>query len=166
MEVGRWQLERGAADRHGGCWICRMNMRPFSRRKHLLSKNELSFYEILRSAMYDYVVFAKVRLADLIEADEGHRHWQANFDRINAKHIDFVICDDESKPVVAIEVDDKSHDRADGGARDPEVDQLFQAVGFPLIRVPAQSTYDFAQIRKQITAGLKPVSVNQAIWRD
>jgi hypothetical protein len=140
-------------------------LKPFSRRKHLLTKNELSFYEVLRSAMYDYVVFAKVRLADLIDANERHRHWQANFSRICAKHIDFVICNDDSKPVIAIEVDDKSHERADRVARDSDVDRLFQAVGFPLIRMPMQTTYDFEQVRKLVTAGLKPIGVNEAIWR-
>ncbi len=141
-------------------------LKPFSRRKHLLTKNELSFYEVLRSAMYDYVVFAKVQLADLIDANERHRDWEANFNRIRATNIDFVICDDDSKPVIAIEVDDKSPDRADRVARDADVDRLFQAVGFPLIRLPAQGTYDFEQVRKLVTAGLKPASVNEAIWRD
>jgi Protein of unknown function (DUF2726) len=59
-----------------------VGLTPFYRREHLLTKNELCFYEVLRSAMYEYVVFAKVRLADLIEADERHRHWRANFNRI------------------------------------------------------------------------------------
>src|SRR5215471_12491842 len=139
-------------------------LKTFSRRKALLTKNELSFYEVLRSAMYDYVVFAKVRLADLIDADERHRNGQTN--EIHTKHIDFVICDDDSKPVIAIEVDDKSDERSDRAARDPDVDRLFQAVGLQLIRVPAQSTYDFEQVRKLVTAGLKPTPVNEAIWRD
>jgi len=139
-------------------------LKTFSRRKALLTKNELSFYEVLRSAMYDYVVFAKVRLADLIDADERHRKGQTN--EIRTKHIDFVICDDDSKPLIAIEVDDKSDDRSDRAARDPDVDRLFQAVGLQLIRVPAQSTYDFEQVRKLVTAGLKPTPVNEAIWRD
>jgi Protein of unknown function (DUF2726) len=66
--------------------------------------------------------------------------------------------------VIAIKVDDKSHERPDRVARDSDVEQLFQATGFPLIRVPGQTTYDFEQVRKLITAGLKPIGVNEAIW--
>jgi uncharacterized protein DUF2726 len=140
-------------------------LKPFSRRKHLLTKNELSFYEVLRSAMYDYVVFAKVQVADLINANERHRDWEPKFNQIRATNIDFVICDDDSKPVIAIEVDDKSPGQANRGARDADVDRLFQAVGFPLIRLPVQSTYDFEQVRKSVTAELKTAPINEAIWK-
>jgi very-short-patch-repair endonuclease len=141
-------------------------LKPFSPRKRLLSKSELCFYEALRSAMYDHVVFAKVRLADLIDANKRHRSWQANFNRVCAKHIDFVVCDDNSQPVVAIELDDKSHARLDHATRDAGKDRLLQAAGLQLIRVPTQAAYDFEAIRKLVLDGRKPVDVNQAIWHD
>ena len=130
-------------------------LRPYFRRKHLLTPTELSFYEVLRRVVYDYVVFAKVRLADLIDANERHQSWQANFNRIRSKHIDFVICDDDSRPLLAVELDDKSHERPDRVARDHDVDHLFDAVSFPLVRVPVEAEYDFDRLRALLVPALK-----------
>ena len=68
---------------------------------------------MLREIFGDCVVLAKVRLADLIEANERHPQWQANFNRIRSKHVDFVLCDNWLRPLLAIELDDSSHKRID-----------------------------------------------------
>ena len=131
------------------------SLRPYFRHKHLLTPTELSFYEVLRRVVYDYVVFAKVRVADLIDANARHRSWQANFNRVCSKHIDFVICDDDSRPLLAVELDGNSHERPDRVARDDDVDGLFEAVSFPLLRVPAETEYDFDRLRALVVPVLK-----------
>jgi uncharacterized protein DUF2726 len=130
-------------------------LRPYFRRGFLLSKAEQSFFEILRNVALDHIVFAKVRLADLVEADERHRSWQANFNRVRSKHIDFVICDLLFRPVVAVELDDKSHLLPHRRERDEVVDRLFAAVDLPLARFSVRSRYNPDEVRRVLLAKLQ-----------
>jgi hypothetical protein len=130
--------------------------RPYFRRPFLLTKAEQRFYEILRDIVHGHTVFAKVRLADLIDAHEWHYDHDTNFYRVCAKHIDFLICDAASRPRVAVELDDASHQRPERKARDREFDQLFKAVCFPLLRVRVQRHYDVADIARRLLTKFKP----------
>lgn len=123
-------------------------LRPYFRRGLLLSKAEQSFFEILRNVALDHIVFAKVRLADLVEADERHRYRQADFNRVRSKQIDFVICDLLFRPVVAIELDVKSHRLLHRRERDEMVDRLFEAVHLPLARFSVRSGYNRDDVRR------------------
>jgi hypothetical protein len=58
----------------------------------------------------NYLVFAKVRLADLLYLPKGTQGRQAAFNRIQSKHVDFLLCSkDAVRPLLAIELDDSSH---------------------------------------------------------
>jgi len=130
-------------------------LRPFFRRKYLLTKAEKSFYEILRAAVAPHAVLAKVRLADLVEADERHLLRRSNFDHIKSKHIDFVICDRVLSPIIAVELDDSSHQRPDRIARDRDVNRILEIAALPLLRFPVRRTYNRAEIAKQLLAKLR-----------
>lgn len=132
-----------------------VTLKPFFRRKFLLSKAEKSFYGILRRIVAPHNVFAKVRLADLVESDERHWLWRANFNRIRSKHIDFVVCDAALCPIIAVELDDSSHQRAERKARDRDVDRILQIASLPILRVPVRRDYDDAEIEKQLLAKLR-----------
>src|ERR1700752_2427778 len=86
---------------------------PFWKREFFLSRAERSLYEILRRLAPDYTIFAKIRLCDVIFGFRTARTRQANRNRIQSKHLDFLICDATLTPVVAIELDDASHAGAD-----------------------------------------------------
>jgi hypothetical protein len=130
-------------------------LKPFLRRKYLLTKSECSFYKVLRDVVAPNPVALKVRLADLIEADDRHQLWQANFDRIKAKHIDFVVCDAALSPVIAIELDDPSHQRPDRQQRDRDVDRIFELAGMPILHQPVQREYCAGEIEKHLLAKLR-----------
>lgn len=132
-------------------------LRPFFRRKFLLTKAEKSFYGVLRRILGDSYIFAKVRLADLVEADERHLLRKSNFDHIKSKHIDFVICDAALSPVIVIELDDSSHSHPVRAARDRDVNRILEIVELPILRVPVRRTYNPAEIAKQLLARLHPV---------
>ncbi|EFH8375491.1 DUF2726 domain-containing protein [Escherichia coli] len=54
----------------------------------------------------------------------------------------YLLCDKtDLKPLLAIELDDKSHQREDRIARDKLVDGIFKAVGLPVIHHPVKNTY-------------------------
>ena len=130
-------------------------LKPFLRRKYLLTKSERSFYKVLRDVVAPNPVALKVRLADLIDADDRHQLWQANFDRIKAKHIDFVVCDAALSPLIAIELDDVSHQRPDRQTRDRDVDRIFELAGMPILHQPVQREYQAKEIERQILSTLK-----------
>ena len=114
---------------------------PYSKRKYFFSAAERSFYEVLRRLAPDHTLFAKVRLADLVYVSKGIGSRQSHFNRINRKHIDFVLCDRDLAPVVAIELDDSSHDTEEREARDEFVDQVMAAAALPLVHIRAKRGY-------------------------
>src|ERR1700730_15954511 len=127
-------------------------LKPYFRRKFILSRAEKYFYGILRRVVDPHTVLAKVRLADLVEADERHRLWRSNFNRIQSKHIDFVICDAALCPIIAVELDDSSHQRADRRARDGDVDRILEIASLPILRVSVQQAYDAKELERQLLA--------------
>lgn len=132
-------------------------LRPFFRRKYLLTKSEKSFYGVLRRILGDSHIFAKVRLADLVEADERHLLRKSNFDHIKSKHIDFVICDATLSPLVVIELDDLSHQRPVRVARDRDVNRILEIAELPILRVPVRRVYNPVDIAKQLLEKMSPV---------
>jgi hypothetical protein len=131
-------------------------LRPFLKRKYLLTKAEKGFFDVLSSIVGNHPIHAKVRLADIVDADQRHLLRKSNFDYIKSKHIDFVICDRALSPIIAIELDDSSHQRPDRVARDRDVNRILEFASLPILRVPVRRTYDGADIAKQLLAKLRP----------
>ena len=125
---------------------------PYRRKNYLLSKAERSFFGVLQTAVgQQYLIFAMVRLADLIYIPRGTESRQKHFNRIKSKHIDFVLCDPQSvRPMLAIELDDSSHNRSDRQDRDEFVDAALDDAGLPLLRVPACAGYNEDELARSI----------------
>jgi hypothetical protein len=89
------------------------------------------------------VALAKVNLNDLFFAQTGDtRRNRAANNRIDRKHVDFLLCDAQTLwPVLGIELDDRSHERPERKARDELVDGVFAAAGLPLLRVRVRQGY-------------------------
>ena len=119
-----------------------INFNNYHLKESLLTKNEMEFYETLKIVVKeDFIIFSKVRLSDIFSTDRG-KEFQAALNRINSRHIDFLLCHKFTlKPVVAIELDDKSHERSDRIKRDEFVNQLVESAGLPLLRYPSKSRY-------------------------
>ena len=135
---------------------------PYLKQKYLFSVAERSFYEILRRLAFDYTVFAKVRLADVVHVSKESRAWQSHFNRISSKHLDFLLCDRNLAPVVAIEFDDSSHDEKDRQSRDDFVDQVLASAALPIIHVRAKRGYALDEVREMLrpyTRVLSPAEV-------
>lgn len=132
-------------------------LKPYQRRGELITKAELRFYRALEVAVRGELrIFSMVRIADLLKVAPEVKSRQSWQNRINCKHIDFVLCDPETLEVlVCLELDDASHQRKDRIERDEFVNAAFESAGLPLIRVPLQSTYDLGQLRQAIEEALK-----------
>jgi hypothetical protein len=127
---------------------------PYSRRNYFFSAAERSLYEILRRLTPEHTVFAKVRLAELVYIRESVPR-QAHLSRIDRRQVDFVVCDKNLAPVVAIELDDASHQPAERRVRDQFVDEVLAAASLPVIHVPERAGYVLDEIHQLLAPYLR-----------
>lgn len=125
-------------------------------RKNLMTKNEWSFYKQLKPVAdeFNLSILCKTRVADLVDIEKGlsKSEWQTAFNRINKKHIDFILCKPENLyPVLLIELDDNSHDTEKGKQRDEFVEKVLDKAGYKLFR-----TRGNANLKEQIEAVIEP----------
>jgi len=128
--------------------LTRIEDHPFRRKQYLLSRAERSFYEVLRLVVgTEMHIFPKVRLLDLLYLPHGTANRIAHMNRVQSKHVDFVLCDVASvSPVLVIELDDASHERLDRARRDEFVDATLRSAGLPILRVEARRAYAPAEL--------------------
>lgn len=130
---------------------------PYRQRDDFLSAAELSFYRVLVMALDgSHLVCPKVNLADIFFVARPNEN-QSYRNRIDRKHVDFLLCDPTTmKPIMGVELDDASHARRDRQDRDEFVDQVFEAAGLPLLRVRAAAGYSpqtIADLVRQANSG-------------
>lgn len=103
--------------------------------KYLLTKNEWCEYKKLKklAAEHDLQVCPKVRLADIIEPRKGD-NYRSLMAKIQSKHVDFVICDQDLHIKGILELDDNSHNQTERQERDLFVDGILTSVGYKVIR--------------------------------
>ncbi|MTI46678.1 DUF2726 domain-containing protein [Sporosalibacterium faouarense] len=126
---------------------------PYNRKKYLLSKAEYNFYKVLENAidLNKYYICPKVRVADIIYVTSNPNR-QRYFNKIQSKHIDFLLCDKEYlTPKIAIELDDKSHNKSNRVKRDEFLDNAFDDAGVKLLRFRASYSYSPNYINEKIS---------------
>lgn len=154
-----WQLVLAVAIAAAVLLVAFLSLRdgplPYERRGVLLSPTEIHFLRTLRSAVReDWLVFSMVRLADVLKVRAKATQQQIWQSRIQSKHVDFVLCDQETLEVkLAIELED-ARERPERARRDRFVSTALAAAGLPLLRVPVGKKYEPAAIRKDIEDAL------------
>ena len=124
---------------------------PYRLQKDFLSPAELTFYKVMHLAVGDaFAICPKVKLADIFYvANQNDNYGLVN--KIARKHIDFLLCDIATmKPLLGVELDDKSHDRKSRLERDFFVEDVFEAARFPLARVFVQPSYNPNDLREYL----------------
>ncbi|HVT81710.1 MAG TPA: DUF2726 domain-containing protein [Phycisphaerae bacterium] len=142
---GLGSLLGGALRQEAGC--------VYEAKKYLMSRGEAAFYRVLVLAVGgEFVVMAKVRLGDVICARGGE--WAERrqaWNRIWQKHVDFVLLDARDLRIRAVvELDDRSHDRADRRERDARVDAALRQAVVPTVHVPAAAGYGVAELAERV----------------
>ena len=127
---------------------------PYQAMPSLFSAAELKFRNSLEQTVGKRIrVYAKVRIADVVRVRRGlnsGRYYRA-FNAIACKHLDYVLCEADSGAIIAvIELDDRSHQRADRRERDAFVDSVMKAAGIPILHFPVQSRYDPRELQLQL----------------
>jgi len=125
----------------------------YQRREPFLSAAELSFYHVLRDVLKhpteaagedQALVMCKVRVADLVATKKGltASARQSAFNRIQAKHVDFVLVRPADMSVMCvIELDDSTHRQKKVQERDRLMDSIYGAVGLPIVHVACRRGY-------------------------
>ena len=139
---------------------------PYFMRDDFLSSAEISFFLVLKASVADSaLIFTKVGLADLFYAKSSDSSkYRIATNRIDRKHVDFLVCDAKTvRPLLGIELDDKSHERESRQKRDEFVDTVFKMTKLPLLRIPAKRNYSIAELSElvgsYIRIGTKPASI-------
>ncbi len=142
---------------------------PYLLRDDFLFPAELSFYLTLKHTVSDWALICpKVNLFDLfyVKYRDQKRFWKY-ISKINRKHVDFLLCDPKTaKPLLGIELDDKSHERSDRKVRDELVDNVFSAANLPLARIPVKHSYSTSELEsllRQHIASNMDNTPNQAV---
>ncbi len=112
---------------------------PYKLNNPIFSPKEGYFYRDVRpiADKLGLLVFTKMRLADLLYIPKGTADYQKWFNRIKAKHIDFIFVDQEMHVKLLVEVDDPTHNKPDRQARDEEVDEIFRQQGLEVLHLRA-----------------------------
>ncbi|MDO6611396.1 DUF2726 domain-containing protein [Shewanella sp. 1_MG-2023] len=141
-------------------FISRPQQLNYRRKTKLFSHAERSFLGVLDTACADqYRVFAKVRVADVLTPEKGlnRSNWQTAFNRISAKHFDYILCKpDTMEFVAAIELDDKSHNSKQAQKRDALINEACESAQLPLIRFPAKARYSVQEVKQVIEQTITP----------
>ena len=103
---------------------------------------ELNFYRVLTRVLAGRGhVLAQVALNRVLflPGQPARGSWS---NKMRGRSLDFLVCDPATlRPMVAIELDDSSHDRPDRRARDDDVERLLSAAGLPFVRFKCRRTY-------------------------
>jgi predicted RNA-binding Zn-ribbon protein involved in translation (DUF1610 family) len=130
---------------------------PYHQVDEFISPAELNFFFNLKSVVGDTAqIFSKVKLSDLFYAKTGDFGKNRSYtNKIDRKHVDFLLCDPKTlKPILGIELDDKSHQRADRQERDDFVNHVFEAANLPLVHVSVQRGYSQSELKSKLSAYL------------
>ncbi len=110
---------------------------PYLKQETFLSLAEIDFYKKLKTLVDEknLIVFAKVRLCDLVWIPKNYELFKFFFNTIKAKQIDFVLCDAENFEIKClVELDDMSHDLPQRHSRDTFVNKVVKKAGHQFIR--------------------------------
>jgi hypothetical protein len=122
---------------------------PYRLRDDFLTPAEANFYRVLQTATDWAIIAPKVSLGDLFYAQTGDYGQNRVFmNKIDRKHVDFLLCDPATlRPILGVELDDRSHQRKDRQQRDRFVDGVFGAAGLPIAHVPVRHGYQVAELK-------------------
>ncbi len=101
----------------------------------LLTKNEWQQYKVIEkwASQHNYKILPKIRLADLIKPRSNKNNKTALFWKIQAKHVDFVIANENLRVIAIVELLDNSHLTAERKERDEFVKQALTSCGYQVL---------------------------------
>ena len=105
--------------------------------------------------MPDHYVMAQVRLADIVGVKKSDS-WQAWFNKISRKSVDFVICNKSFVVLACIELDGKTHEQEGRQKADNSKDEALNAAGVPIVRIDANKLPPTNEIKAMLENAVLP----------
>lgn len=108
----------------------------YKRKDYMMTRSESEFFNILTTHFGDkHYIFPQVNISSILDHTVKGQDWRAARAHINRMSVDYVICTKSSvKPLLAIELDDPTHNREDRQKRDADVNRIFEEASLPLVR--------------------------------
>ncbi|MBX3114538.1 MAG: DUF2726 domain-containing protein [Fimbriimonadaceae bacterium] len=130
-----------------------VSISDYSAKESLLTAPELDFAR--RTNPYlpnEFHLCPKVSFKDVV--DHGSNGFKnGNFGRISQKHLDFVIIESDTGRIrLAIEIDDRSHQRADRQKSDQVKNQALAEAGIPILRLAPWQSITIEEILQAMAA--------------
>ncbi len=128
----------------------------FYLKESVMNKTEKTFFDILKKELgSDYNIFSKIRIEDFVGVKKTGAPKNELFGlrgRIKSRHVDFLLCDNLMKPVMAIELDGSSHKSQKMIERDNFINGLYSDVGLPIkhVRVGSKFFEEINDIKKEL----------------
>ena len=128
----------------------------YGRKDFFMNRAEHEFFDVLNEVVgSSYYVFPQVHLSTILEHRIKGQDWRAAFRRINGKSVDFVISDKAYiKPLLAIELDGRSHDVEAVRQRDVDVERIFEKADLRLLRFANHGSPDREEVKRRIAEAL------------
>ncbi len=127
---------------------------PYEQQGLLFTAAERSFYGVLCQATKGKaIVFGKVRVGDILKTRKGLNasERQKAFNKISAKHFDFVLCKpDDLSVLAAVELDDSSHNTNKRTLRDEFLEGACKSADLKLHRFKAKKSYTIAEVQESL----------------
>lgn len=137
----------------------------YKRKTYLMTRAEHEFFDTLIMAVNrEYYIFPQIHLSDIVDSKVIGQSWRGAFKHINQKSVDFVLCDKKHlSPILAIELDDYTHQRPDRILRDQEVERVLQEAELPLLRIKNNGNFDSSEIAQKISNAIGIYSIAQVL---
>ncbi len=119
---------------------------PFYAKKPLTQPEQVLYHRLV-AAMPECIVLAQVQLSRVLGVKKGFSFNEWN-NRINRMSLDFVVCLKDSTIVAAVELDDKTHEKASRVEADAKKEKALSAAGVALVRWQVSALPDENSIRQ------------------
>jgi len=131
---------------------------PYTIRKSLLERHERAYQDILRQVTGDnMIIFAKVNLGYILNYPGNHADFRVHWSRAQRRSVDFLLCDLDLKPRLAIKFDPNPGRRrknASKNAREDILKDSLDAAELQLLIVKPAESYQLEEVRFRIKYAL------------
>lgn len=126
----------------------------YNKKDSILTESERAFYIVLKNVVgNDFLIFSQVSLLEILAIPNGLSTSQQYIakNKIQAKHIDFLLCEKESmRPLLVMELDGSSHEKPGRILRDDFLKNALAGAGLPFLPVQKSSHYDEVELSNRI----------------
>lgn len=118
----------------------------------LMTDSEVLFFKKLQVALPEYLIFSQVQLSRIIEpSEEAGSERQFWFNRICRQSVDYVVVAPDAQTVLlAIELDDWTHESRARQKQDAKKDKALASAGIAIVRFHAERMPSSELIRYEV----------------